>query len=78
MLDLADIGSVTQFRARFGLPAQLFCGTESQYVDLSNALHLHTLPRLLARCSRVQLTEALPVPSGQVLEIFAETYRRPE
>ncbi|WP_157984907.1 hypothetical protein [Lentzea terrae] len=77
-LDLADIGSVTQFRARFGLPAQLFCGTESQYVDLSNALHLHTLPRLLARCSRVQLTEALPVPSGQVLEIFAETYRRPE
>lgn len=80
-LDCTDVASVTRFRARFGLPAQLFCGTgeaKPQYVDLTNALHLRTLPRLLARCSRVQLTEALPVPSGQVLEIFAETYRRAE
>ncbi|MFI6096111.1 lantibiotic dehydratase [Lentzea sp. NPDC051213] len=48
-----------------------------QYVDLTNALHLHCLPRLLTRYQgRVQLTEALPVPSGQVLEVIAETYRR--
>ncbi|MEV6238455.1 lantibiotic dehydratase [Lentzea sp. NPDC051838] len=55
-------------------------GPKPQYVDLTNALHLRNLPRLLTRYRdhRVQLTEALPVPSGQVLEIFAETYRRAE
>ncbi|MEU0883445.1 lantibiotic dehydratase [Lentzea sp. NPDC005914] len=95
-LDFADAASVTRFRARFGLPAQLFAGMggvvssredyvarmngpKPQYVDLTNALHLRSLPRLLTRYrDRVQLTEALPVPSGQVLEIFAETYRRAE
>jgi hypothetical protein len=53
-------------------------GPKPQYVDLTNALHLRCLPRLLSRYRdrRVQLTEALPVPSGQVLEVFAETYRR--
>jgi hypothetical protein len=55
-------------------------GPKPQYVDLTNALHLRTLPRLLTRYRdhRVQLAEALPVPSGQVLEIFTETYRRAE
>ncbi|PWK88361.1 lantibiotic biosynthesis dehydratase-like protein [Lentzea atacamensis] len=96
-LDFADIAAVTRFRARHGLPAQLFAGMggvvssredylarmngpKPQYVDLTNALHLRCLPRLLSRYRnhRVQLTEALPVPSGQVVEVFAETYRRAE
>ncbi|WP_329790678.1 hypothetical protein V1227_01975 [Lentzea sp. DG1S-22] len=35
------------------------------------------LPRLLSRHpGHLRLTEALPVPSGQVLEVVAETYRR--
>ncbi|MET9632669.1 lantibiotic dehydratase [Lentzea sp. NPDC006480] len=79
-LDAAEVASVTRFRASRGLPGQVFVGPKPQYVDLTNALHLRDLPRLLTRCGdhRVQLTEALPVPSGQVLEIFAETYRRAE
>ncbi|SDF79485.1 Lantibiotic dehydratase, C terminus [Lentzea fradiae] len=94
-LTLSGVAEVTAFRARHGLPAQLFAGTggeitsredfearingpKPQYVDLTNALHLHCLPRLLSRYpGRVRLTEALPVPSGQVLEVVAETYRRP-
>ncbi|SER15444.1 Lantibiotic dehydratase, C terminus [Lentzea xinjiangensis] len=52
-------------------------GPKPQYVDLTNALHLRCLPRLLPRYpGRLLLTEALPVPSGQVLEVIAETYRR--
>ncbi|MFE2754503.1 hypothetical protein ACFXGA_21145, partial [Actinosynnema sp. NPDC059335] len=53
-----------------------------QYVDLGNALHLRTLPRLLSRFpGGVELTEALPVPGaqspgGRVLEVVAETYWR--
>ncbi|KJK52036.1 hypothetical protein UK23_04675 [Lentzea aerocolonigenes] len=82
-LDVRDVASVARFRAANGLPGQVFVGTnhqQPQYVDLTNALHLRNLPRLLIRDSdhRVQLTEALPVPSGQGLEIFAETYRRAE
>ncbi|MFD4669018.1 lantibiotic dehydratase [Lentzea sp. NPDC058450] len=52
-------------------------GPKPQYVDLLNALHLRCLPRLVPRYgAHVRLTEALPVPSGQVLEVVAETYRR--
>ncbi|MDT7783666.1 MAG: hypothetical protein QOF58_2085 [Pseudonocardiales bacterium] len=81
--NVTDVASVTRFRASCGVPGQVFVGmndAEPQYADLTNALHLRNLPRLLTRCGdhRVQLTEALPVPSGQVLEIFAETYRRAE
>ncbi|MEU7474913.1 lantibiotic dehydratase [Lentzea sp. NPDC042327] len=92
--ELTDVAAVARFRARHGLPAQVFAGpggvitsnedavarvaaAKPQYVDLTNALHLRGLSRLLARYpGRVQLTEALPVPSGQVLEVLAETYRR--
>ncbi|WP_439656864.1 lantibiotic dehydratase [Lentzea sp. HUAS TT2] len=53
-------------------------GPKPQYADLTNALHLRCLPRLTSRYGdHVRLTEALPVPSGQVLEVVAETYRRP-
>ncbi|MFS8097652.1 lantibiotic dehydratase family protein [Lentzea alba] len=66
-------GSITSradFERRLNAP-------KPQYVDFTNALHLHCLPRLLTRYpDRVQLTEALPAPSGQVLEVIAETYRR--
>ena len=87
----SDPASIALLRARHDLPAQLFAGSvtsrndlesrlngpKSQYVDLTNALHLRCLPRLLSHYGdRVQLTEALPVPSGQVLEVIAETYRR--
>ncbi|MEU3644802.1 lantibiotic dehydratase [Lentzea sp. NPDC034063] len=52
-------------------------GPKPQYADLTNALHLRCLPRLTSRYGdHVRLTEALPVPSGQVLEVVAETYRR--
>lgn len=52
-------------------------GPKPQYADLTNALHLRCLPRLTPRYGdHVRLTEALPVPSGQVLEVVAETYRR--
>ncbi|MGI5507282.1 lantibiotic dehydratase [Lentzea sp. CA-135723] len=52
-------------------------GQKPQYVDLLNALHLRCLPRLVSRYgAHVRLTEALPVPAGQVLEVVAETYRR--
>ncbi|MFD9698807.1 lantibiotic dehydratase [Lentzea sp. NPDC059081] len=92
--ELAGVADVTAFRARHGLPAQLFAGMggeitsredfearvngpKPQYLDLTNALHLRGLPRLLSRYpGRVRFTEALPVPSGQVLEVIAETYRR--
>ncbi len=77
-LDVSDPASVAALRARHGLPASVFVGTpKPQYVDLTNALHLHCLPRLLSRYrGRIRLTEALPVPSGQALEVIAETYRR--
>ncbi|HEX7302644.1 lantibiotic dehydratase [Lentzea sp.] len=93
-VELSGVAEATAFRARHGLPAQLFAGTggeitsredfearvngpKPQYLDLTNALHLRCLPRLLSRYpGRLRLTEALPVPSGQVLEVVAETYRR--
>ncbi|MCG8926420.1 lantibiotic dehydratase [Lentzea sp. CC55] len=87
-----SVAGATALRARWGMPAELFAGgvTSSreefeahgngpgaQYADLTNALHLRLLPRLLSRHpGHLRLTEALPVPSGQVLEIVAETYRR--
>ncbi|RKR91995.1 lantibiotic biosynthesis dehydratase-like protein [Micromonospora pisi] len=53
-----------------------------QYVDLGNALHLRCLSRLLGRhSSAVQISEAMPVPgvqspTGRVVELVTETYRR--
>ncbi len=91
---LSGVADVTAFRARHGMPAQLFAGTggtiasredfearvncpKPQYVDLTNALHLRCLPRLLSHYpGGVRFTEALPVPSGRVFEVIAETYRR--
>ena len=53
-----------------------------QYVDLTNALHLRTLSKLLGRQDGdVRIEEALPVPgsgnpAGRVVELVAETYRK--
>jgi hypothetical protein len=66
-----QVTSKAEFDARLG-------AAKPQYVDLSNALHLRCLPRLLSRYDgRILLTEALPVPEGQVVELIAETYWRP-
>jgi hypothetical protein len=53
-----------------------------QYVDLTNALHLRCLSRLLARHpDGIRIEEALPVPGrdspgGRVTELVVETYRK--
>jgi hypothetical protein len=60
---------------------RMLTSPKPQYVDLGNALHLRSLPRLLTRFpDGVQLTEALPVPglhAPRVLEVVAETYWSP-
>jgi hypothetical protein len=56
---------------------RLLTSGKPQYVDLGNALHLRCLPRLLTKFpDGPQLTEALPVPRGRVVEFVAETYWR--
>lgn len=63
------VSSMEEFNSRIAAP-------KPQYLDFGNALHLHHLPRLLARYDAVRLTEALPVPHGRVAEIVAESYWR--
>ncbi|MBP2324121.1 hypothetical protein JOF56_004506 [Kibdelosporangium banguiense] len=64
------IASMADFEERLNAP-------KPQYVDLGNALHLRCLPKTLSRYSGpVKLTEALPVPSGRVVEMIAETWWR--
>lgn len=69
----AGMGGVVTSREDFEARVN---GPKPQYIDLTNALHLRCLPRVLSRYAPLRLTEALPVPSGQVLEVIAETYRR--
>jgi hypothetical protein len=56
-------------------------GPKAQYVDLSNALHLRHLAKVIGRFGGgVRFTEALPVPGDnpdrRVVELIVETYRR--
>lgn len=59
-----------------------FSRPKSQYVDLTNALHLRCLSRTLGRhTGGLRLTEALPIPGpgtpdGRAVEFVAETYRK--
>jgi hypothetical protein len=64
------IESMADFEERLSAP-------KPQYVDLGNALHLRCLPKTLSRYpGPIKLTEALPVPSGRVVELIAETWWR--
>jgi hypothetical protein len=64
------IESMADFEERLSAP-------KPQYADLGNALHLRCLPKTLSRYpGPVKLTEALPVPSGRVVELIAETWWR--
>jgi hypothetical protein len=56
---------------------QNLAAPKPQYADLGNALHTRCIHRVFNRhTGDIRLTEALPVPSGQVLELIAETWWR--
>jgi lantibiotic biosynthesis dehydratase-like protein len=64
------ISSMADFEQRLGAP-------KPQYADFGNALHTRCLQRVFTRhAGDIQVTEALPVPAGRVVELIAETWWR--
>ncbi|TCO56576.1 lantibiotic dehydratase [Actinocrispum wychmicini] len=65
-----SISSMADFEQRLNAP-------KPQYVDFGNALHTRCAQRVFTRhTGDIQVTEALPVPAGRVVELVAETWWR--
>ncbi|MEV4316490.1 lantibiotic dehydratase [Actinocrispum sp. NPDC049592] len=64
------ISTLEDFQNRLGAP-------KPQYADLTNALHTRCLHKVFTRhTGDVLVTEAVPAPTGRVLELIAETWWR--